>query len=313
MTHTYSIVFMGTPEFAVPTLEALHRSRHRLTAVVTQPDRPKGRGRKLTPPPVKVAAGTMGYPVIQPDSVKSDAFYEQMQRLAPDLFVVVAMGQILPPGLLALPPLGAINVHASLLPRLRGSAPIQWAIINGDAESGVTTMQMDAGMDTGDLLLKAKTPISETDTAQSLHDRLAPMGAELLIETLEHLAAGRLRPEPQRGVAATLAPMLSKKDGRIDWHRSAVEIDRLVRGMTPWPGAYTFCNDRRLRLYRTRPLFLVSSAAPGTIVQGFADELSVATGDGVLSVLEIQGASGKRLAIKDFLCGCDLCPGNVFC
>jgi methionyl-tRNA formyltransferase len=313
MTTTYSVVYMGTPEFAVPSLEALHRSHHRVSAVVTQPDRPKGRGRKMTAPPVKRSAQGFGYPVFQPESVKSDAFCEQMRAIEPDLFVVVAMGQILPTRLLSLPRLGAINVHASLLPRLRGAAPIQWAIINGDPESGVTTMQMDAGMDTGDMLLKAKTPISSTDTAQSLHDRLASLGADLLIETLDRLASGRLIPEPQAAEAATLAPMLSKKDGRIDWHRSAVEIDRLVRGLTPWPGAYTFCNDRRLRLYRTRPLPLMSPAAPGTIVQGFADELSVATGDGVLSVLEIQGASGKRMAIKDFLCGCDLCPGNLFC
>jgi methionyl-tRNA formyltransferase len=313
MKPAFKIVHMGTPEFAVPTLEALHLSRHTVAAVVTQPDRPKGRGRKLAPPPTKQTAEALGYPVIQPESVKSDAFFEEMRRFQPDLFVVVALGQILPPRLLELPRLGAINVHASLLPRLRGSAPIQWAIINGDTESGVTTMQMDAGMDTGDMLLKATTPISDTDTAQSLHDRLAPMGAELLIETLEQMAAGSLKAVPQSAAAATMAPMLTKKDGRIDWHRSAVEIDRLVRGMTPWPGAYTFCGERRLRLFRTRPLPLESSAAPGTIVQGFADELSVATGDGVLSVLEIQGASGKRLAIRDFLCGCDLCPGNVFC
>jgi len=313
MTTAFAIVYMGTPDFAVPTLEALHHSRHTLAAVVTQPDRPKGRGRKLTPPPTKQVAQKFGYPVIQPESVKTDTFFEEMRKLDPDLFVVVAMGQILPKRLLELPRLGAINVHASLLPRLRGSAPIQWAIINGDAESGVTTMQMDVGMDTGDMLLKATTPISDTDTAQSLHDRLAPLGADLLIETLDQLAAGTITPKPQSAEAATLAPMLSKKDGRIDWQRSAVEIDRLVRGMTPWPGAYTFCGERRLRLYRTHPLPLEATAAPGTIVQGFADELSVATGDGVLSVLEIQGASGKRLAIKDFLCGCNLCPGNVFC
>jgi methionyl-tRNA formyltransferase len=312
MKRSYRIVFMGTPEFAVPTLEALHHSRHTVAAVVTQPDRPKGRGRKLTPPPVKQTAQALGHPVIQPESIKDDAFLEAMQRLEPDLFVVVALGQILPAPLLALPPHGAINVHASLLPRLRGSAPIQWAIINGDAETGVTTMQMDTGLDTGDMLLKAKTPIRDSDTAQSLHDRLAPMGAELLIETLERLSAGRLLPEPQDPQEATLAPLLSKKDGRVDWRRPAVEIDRLVRGLTPWPGAYTFCQDRRLRLYRTSPLPIEAPAAPGTIVQGFADELSVATGDGILSVLEIQGASGKRLAVKDFLCGCDICPGHVF-
>ena len=312
MRTEFKIVFMGTPDFAVPTLEALHNSRHEVAAVVSQPDRPKGRGRKLTPPPVKVTAEGFGYPVIQPESVKTDSFFDEMRALQPDLFVVIAMGQILPKRLLDLPRLGAINVHASLLPRLRGSAPIQGAIINGDAQGGVTTMQMDVGMDTGDMLLKAATPIGDEDTAQSLHDRLAPMGAELLVETLDRIAAGDLKPEPQEAAEATLAPMLSKKDGRIDWRRSAVEIDRLVRGLTPWPGAFTFCGERRLRLYRTRPQPLETEAAPGTIVQGFADELCVATGDGVLSVLEIQGASGKRLAIKDFLCGCDLCPGNVF-
>lgn len=214
MNRPLKIVFMGTPDYAVPSLRALHDSGHEVLAVVTQPDRPKGRGRKLTPPPVKNTAMQYGYPVLQPEKVRNHAFNEQMTQLAPDLFIVVAFGQILPKRLLDIPVTGSINVHASLLPRYRGAAPIQWAIINGDRETGTTTMMMDKGMDTGDILLMEKTHIGPDETAADLHDRLSEMGARTLIRTLERLQNGSLERAPQDHEQATYAPMLKKRMGK---------------------------------------------------------------------------------------------------
>lgn len=304
------IVFMGTPDFAVPSLAALHVAGHTVLGVVTQPDRPKGRGRKLAPSPVKRAAMAHGFRVFQPDAVRSDAFRQQMSRLAPDLFVVVAFGQLLPQTLLNIPPMGAINVHASLLPRYRGAAPIQWPIINGDRQTGVTTMMMDAGMDTGDILLTARTPIGAQETAADLHDRLSIMGADALVRTLAQLQEGILRRTPQDHSAATYAPMLKKKDGQIDWSWPAERIECLIRGVTPWPGAFTFSGKRRLKVFRASVLERDISMPPGTILECFPGELRVATGKGALAVQEIQGASGKRLPIDDFLCGCQLTDGT---
>jgi len=309
VTRALKIVFMGTPDFAVPPLQALHDSPHEMLAVVTQPDRPKGRGRKLTPPPVKRAATTYGYPVLQPQTVRTDGFHRQMAELAPDLFVVVAFGQILPQSLLDIPACGAINVHASLLPRYRGAAPIQWAIISGDRETGVTTMMMDKGMDTGDMLLVEKTAIGTDETAADLHDRLSDMGARTLIRTLQKLQDGSLRPTPQDHTQATYAPMLKKKDGEIDWSMPAERIECLIRGMTPWPGAYTFSDGMRLKIFKACVLERDISVPPGTILECFPGELRVATGQSALAVQEIQGASGKRLPIDDFLCGCRLPDG----
>ena len=300
---------MGTPDFSVPTLQALHESGHRILSVVTQPDRPKGRGRKLTPPPVKEAALELGLPVLQPETVKTDDFHRRMTDLAPDLFVVVAFGQILPQSLLDIPTLGAINVHASLLPRHRGAAPIQWAIIKGDSETGVTTMLMDKGMDTGDILLMERTPIAADETAATLHDRLSRMGARLLVTTLEKLQQGTLERTPQDAAKASYAPMLKKEDGEIDWSQPAEEIERRIRGMSPWPGAYTFSDDRRLKIFKASVLERDISVAPGTILECFPGEMRVATGKWALAIQEIQGASGKRLPIDDFLCGCELPDG----
>ncbi|MBC2745110.1 MAG: methionyl-tRNA formyltransferase, partial [Desulfosarcina sp.] len=304
------IVFMGTPDFAVPPLQALHDSGHEVLAVVTQPDRPKGRGRKLTPPPVKKTAMEYGYPVLQPKTVQADEFHEQMTHLAPDLYVVVAFGQILPQPLLDIPNRGAINVHASLLPRYRGAAPIQWAIINGDRETGVTTMMMDKGMDTGDILLMEKTAIGPGETAADLHDRLSDMGALTLIRTLEKLQNGTLNRTPQDHKKATYAPMLKKKDGEIDWSMPAEQIECLIRGMTPWPGAFTFSDGMRLKIFKASVLQREISVPPGTILECFPGELRVATGKWALAVQEIQGESGKRLPIDDFLCGCRLPDGT---
>lgn len=306
------LIFMGTPDFAVPSLVALDRSHHSIIRVITQPDRPRGRGRRMTISPVKETALRLGCDIAQPASARGDDFLALCFEPNPDLLVVVAYGNILPAAVVSRPPLGVVNVHASLLPRYRGAAPIQWAIINGDDHTGITTMRMDAGMDTGDILLTARTSIRPDDTAATLHDRLAGMGAELLVDTLDRLAAGDIEPIPQDDTQVTYAPLLKKKDGEIDWHRSAAAIERLIRGVTPWPGAYTFQEGRRLKIFRAAVIDSTSEMPPGTVVRGFADELRVATGKGMLSLLELQGASGKRLSTADYLRGHPVPPGTVF-
>lgn len=311
MKKPLKIIFMGTPAFAVPSLDALAAAGHRVLAAVTQPDRPVGRGRKLTPSPVKRTALRLGIALHQPEKIKTEAFTRDMAALEPDVLVVVAFGRILPRSLLDLPRLGAVNIHGSLLPRYRGPAPIQWAVINGEAFTGVTAMLMDEGLDTGPTLCSRQVPIRSDDTSATLHDRLSVAGAGLLIEALEGLATGSLTPVPQDDRQATYAPMLSKNDGRIRWEKPARELECFIRGMTPWPGAYTFHEDRRLKIFRAQPLPQETAETPGRVLPGFTDELRVATGDGVLSILEIQGESGKRLSIRDFLRGCGLPPGTL--
>lgn len=303
MSEFYKIVFMGTPVFAVPSLRALHKAGHRIELVVSQPDRPKGRGRKLVAPPVKTVAQSLGCRIVQPRSVKTDEMVAFISGLEPDLLVVAAFGQILPPRVLDIPRLGAINVHASLLPKLRGPAPIQWAIINREVETGITIMAMNEGLDTGDILLTASTPIAARETAMTLHDRLAAMGGKLLVEALKKMGAGTLQAVPQDNAQSTYAPMLKKADGRIDWSRPAADIEAFIRGMTPWPGAFTFLNGRRFKIYIATVLADNTTARPGTVIEGFPDELRIATGDGILCPLEIQEASGRRLPIADFLHG----------
>ncbi|MEN8247046.1 MAG: methionyl-tRNA formyltransferase [Thermodesulfobacteriota bacterium] len=301
---------MGTPDFAVPTLEALHRSRHEILLVVTQPDRRKGRGRKLAAPPVKSTALEMGYDVLQPESVKTLEFKATIADLNPDLLVVVAFGRVIPKAVLETPTKGAINLHASLLPKYRGPAPIQWSIINREKETGVTTMLMDEGLDTGDMLLSQKVEIGNRETSGTLHDSLAEMGSGLVLETLDKLAGGSLSPIPQDHELSSHAPLLKKQDGRIDWFRPAREIESFIRGVNPWPGAFTFCDGRRLKIYSAQYLDLQTDIEPGTVLVGFPCELRVATGKGVLVLEEIQGASGKCLLTKDFLCGCHIAPGT---
>jgi methionyl-tRNA formyltransferase len=308
---SYRIIFMGTPEFSVPTLRALHEHEYDVAAVVTQPDRQKGRGRRLVPPPVKDVANTLGYTVFQPNRIKEPRFIEEIISLDPDLFVVVAFGHILPGSFLSIPRLGAINIHASLLPKYRGPAPIQWAIINGEKETGVTTMWMDEGMDTGDILLSARVEIGPEDTSGSLHRRLAGVGAELLIETLEKLATTILLGTPQDKSGATYAPLLKKKDGRIDWTRDARSLDAFIRGMNPWPGAFTFLSGKRLKIMRATELQGSSKEPPGTVLEGFPGDFNVATGRGILGLKEVQLESSKRLAAKDFLRGCPVQPGTL--
>jgi methionyl-tRNA formyltransferase len=305
------IVFLGTPQFAVPSLEALTAAGHQILCVVTQPDRPKGRGRRLAPPPVKIAAERLGLPLIQPERLDDPVTRAKVGAAAADFFVVVAYGQILSPALLALPRLAAVNLHASLLPRYRGPAPINWAIINREAQTGVTTMLMDAGLDTGDILLADPTPIAADETAASLYDRLADMGARLLVTTLSRLAAGDLTPRAQDPADATYAPLLSKAHGRIDWGRPAVDIEALVRGLNPWPGAFTFCAGQRWKIWRASPVRAAVSAAAGTVIPSFSDELRVMTGRDAIRLEEIQGPSGKRLAAAAFLRGNPVAPGTV--
>ena len=312
MRSPFNIVYMGTPDFAVPALLAIHKAGHNISLVVTQPDRPSGRGRKLKATPVKASALNLGLKVVQPASVKETDFIHQIKSLMPEFLVVTAFGQILSPKLLAIPKYGAINIHASLLPKYRGPAPIQWAIINGENETGITTMQMNEGLDTGDILLMEKTAIDRTDTAETLHDRLAEMGARLIIKTLDQWGKDTLPPLAQDHSQATYAPLLKKKDGRMDWGKPANRLDRFIRGMTPWPGAFTFYDDNRVKIFSSLPIEQHADAPPGTVIKGFEDELRVATGDGVLLIQELQGASGKRMNIRDFLRGNPIPPGTRF-
>ena len=302
---------MGTPMFSVPALKALHDEGHDILLVVTRPDRPRGRGRKLSPPAVKAAALNLGYRILQPTSIKTAEFSDMVAQHNPDFLIVIAFGYILPENVLALPRRGTINVHASLLPKYRGPAPIQWAIINGDKETGVCTQLMKKELDTGDILLSAGEPIRLDDTAGDLHDRLSDKSASVLIDTLRGLAENTIQPVPQDHGLATFAPKLTKDDGLINWNKSAESLVNFIRGVTPWPGAYTFLGDKRLKIFKSRPLAIEITEFPGTVLKGFAGELRVATAKGALCVEEIQGDSGKRLLIKDFLRGHEIPPGSV--
>ncbi len=306
------IVFMGTPDFAVPSLEALLKSGETVVGVVTQPDRPKGRGRALTPSPVKLVCQREGLAVLQPLKMKDPAFLQALKEWHPDVIAVAAFGRILPPAILSLPPKGCINVHASLLPKYRGAGPIQWAIINGEQETGVTTMLMDEGMDTGAILLQETVPIEPDDTAGTLSAKLAQVGARLLVDTLRRLKAGTLVPSPQDHAQATMAPPLKKEDGLIDWSRPAVDIANRVRGLVPWPGAYTFAGDTLWKIWKAAPRDgPTAQAPPGTVIGLTKDAILVATGSGLLSITEIQPANSRRMTVAEFLAGHHLSPGQV--
>jgi methionyl-tRNA formyltransferase len=306
----FNVIFMGTPDFAVPSLKAITEYGCHVSLVVTRPDLPKGRGRKTFPPPVKVVADNLNCSVFQTKNVKTDDFHRMIAALKPDILVVVAFGHILPKRILEIPAYGAINVHASLLPKYRGPAPIQWAIINGESETGVTTMMMDTGLDTGEMLLSLKIEIFPHDTAGTLHDRLSQIGANLLIDTIKKIEDGSLRPVTQNHALATYAPMLSKEDGHIDWKKSAEQIERFIRGVSPWPGAFTFVNGKRLRIFKAKAWDSDPTNLPGEITKGFSNELCVSTGKGILSLLEVQLDSGKRLNTPEFLNGVSIPPGS---
>lgn len=301
------IIFMGTPEFACPTLKTLIERGEQVVAVVTQPDRPKGRGQQTLPPPVKLLAQEHGIPVLQTVKVRHPDAIEEIRVLKPDLIVVVAFGQILPKALLEIPARGCINVHASLLPRYRGAAPLNWCIINGETETGVTTMMMDVGLDTGDMLLKRATPIDPDEDTSSLHDRLSRIGAELLAETVDLLAEGRLVPEKQDDALTCYAPMLKKDDGQIDWGKDAPGIKNLVRGMTPWPGAYSYLDEKLLKVYRVQSAS--GEGIPGEVLAAGRDGIEVACGEGSVVIHELQLEGKRRLPAAEFLAGCKLVPG----
>jgi methionyl-tRNA formyltransferase len=297
----FKIIFAGTPDFAVAHLDTLLGSEHEVIAVYSQPDRPAGRGRKLTASPVKALAQQHHIPVYQPTNFKSDEAVAELQALNADLMVVVAYGLILPSVVLNAPRLGCINVHASLLPRWRGAAPIHRALLAGDQTTGVTIMQMDAGLDTGDMLVKSECPILATDTSEDLHDRLTSIGGLALLDALNQLASGTAAPEKQDDALANYAHKLEKAEGKIDWRQSADAIDRQIRGLTPWPGAYTRWQDDNVRIHRASIAKLETEKAPGSIIQLDNKSLSVATGQGVIQLEQLQMPGKKAMAVADVL------------
>ena len=299
------VVFMGTPDFAVGTLKALLQSRHQVVAVVTQPDKPKGRGKAMQFTPVKEVAVRAEIPVMQPKRVREPEVVEEIRQFHPDVIVVVAFGQLIPKAILDMPQYGCVNVHASLLPKYRGAAPIQWAVIDGEEKSGVTTMQMDEGLDTGDMLLTEEVVLDPQETGGSLFDKLSEVGAGLLLKTLDELEAGNVHPQKQPSESTTAyAAMLTKKMGEIDWTQSAVQIERLVRGLNPWPSAYTHLGQKTLKIWRAavHPS-MVQTKEPGTVILMDKKHFGVQTGDGMLEILELQLEGKKRMDADAFLRG----------
>ena len=299
------VVFMGTPDFAVGTLEALLQSRHQVVAVVTQPDKPKGRGKAMQFTAVKEVAVRAEIPVLQPKKVREPEVVEEIRQFHPDVIVVVAFGQLIPKAILYMPQYGCVNVHASLLPKYRGAAPIQWAVIDGEEKSGVTTMQMDEGLDTGDMLLTEEVVLDSQETGGSLFDKLSEVGAGLLLKTLDELEAGNIHPQKQPKESTTAyAAMLTKKMGEIDWTQSAVQIERLVRGLNPWPSAYTHLGQKTLKIWRAavHPS-MVQTKEPGTVILMDKKHFGVQTGDGMLEILELQLEGKKRMDADAFLRG----------
>lgn len=306
------LIFMGTPDFAVGTLEALIEAGHEVALVVTQPDKPRGRSKKLQYPPVKEAALAHNIEVFQPKRVREAESIEYLKKYQPDCIVVVAFGQILPKEILEMPKYCCVNVHASLLPKYRGAAPIQWAVINGEKESGVTIMQMDEGLDTGDMLAKAIVPLDEKETGGSLFDKLSEAGGRLCVETLAKLEKGEITPEKQGESPTAYASMLDKKMGNIDWSKSAVVIERLVRGLNPWPSAYTHLDGKTLKIWACDVLpQSASKGESGEILEVTKDAIHVQTGDGILVLREIQLAGKARMDAGAFLRGYKVVPGTV--
>ncbi len=309
------VIFMGTPDFSVETLEALIAAEHDVCLAVTQPDRPKGRGKETQASPVKEKALFHGIPVYQPRRVRDPECVEELRKYHADVIVVVAFGQILPASVLELTPYGCVNVHASLLPKYRGAAPIQWAIIEGETVTGVTTMQMDEGLDTGDMIMKTEVPVSEDETGETLHEKLSAAGAALCVETLRALEDGTAVFEKQGESPTAYARMLTKELGNIDWTEPAVRIERLVRGLNSWPSAYTYWNGKLMKIWRAEVLQTQPEDAgdirPGTIAAVGRDSFTVRTGDGDLRVLEVQMPGKKRMETGAFLRGNTMETGDV--
>ena len=320
------IVFMGTPDFAVPALKALAESaKHEVSLVVTQPDRPRGRSVKPAPSDVKLCAEQYGIPVFQPEKIREEAAVERLRRENADIFVVAAFGQLLPKTILEMPRFGCINIHGSLLPAYRGAAPVQWAVLDGQKEAGDTIMQMNEGLDTGDILMQESIPLSANETAGSLYDKLSSMGGPLLLKALDAIEAGTVTPVPQGDSGTHYAKMLRKEMGNIDWTKSAEEIGRLVRGLNPWPSAYTHWNGKMLKIWMAEPVTQeelsalgcdekngmdLKEAQPGTVMIVTKDTLMVQTGDGLLALTELQMEGKKRMPVQAFLMGCRLQTGE---
>ena len=307
------VIFMGTPDFSVGTLEALIEAGHEVALVVTQPDKPKGRGGKMQYTPVKEVAVAHNIPVYQPKRIREPECIEELRKYNADIMVVIAFGQILPKEILEMTPYGCVNVHASLLPSYRGAAPIQWAVINGEKVSGVTTMLMNEGLDTGDMLLKVEIPLDEKETGGSLHDKLAEAGARLCVETLDALKAGTVTPEKQGDSPTAYAKMLDKHMGKIDWKMSAKEIERLIRGLNPWPSAYTRWNenDKGMKIWEAEVAEGQTDKAAGTVVEVAKDGFFVQTGDGLLKITALQIPGKKRMDAAAFLRGYQMETGTV--
>ncbi len=307
------IIFMGTAEFACPILKAIHREADfEIPAVLTQPDRPKGRNLELQYPPVKQAALSEGLAVMQPERARNPEVIEKVKQLRPDLIVVVAYGQILPQSLLDVPRFGCLNVHTSVLPKYRGAAPIQWAILDDEEETGVTIMKMDAGLDTGPILSEKRTPITPEDDSQTLHDRLADIGAALIVPTIRDYVAGKIAPVPQAGEGASYARKITKEDGRIDWTQPARVLWNRIRAFTPWPGAFTFLHaepkPRLLKIWKAD--VAGAQGPPGEIQQADKHGILVACGEGALLITELQREGGRRVTAQEFLAGANLKAGN---
>lgn len=306
------IIFMGTPDFSVPTLESLVTSRHEVIAVVTQPDKPKGRGKEVQMTPVKETALQHGIPVYQPVRAREASFVEEMRSLAPDVMVVIAFGQILSKELLEVPRLGCVNIHASLLPKYRGAAPIQWAVINGDQETGITTMMMDVGMDTGDMLEKLVIPLAEKETGGSLFDRMSLLGGDLILSTLDKLEDGTLVRIPQNHEEATHVKKIEKSMGDIDWTMEAAAIERLIRGLNPWPSAYTRWNGRMLKIWEADVEADGQAGEAGEVLVAAGSDLRVQTGSGILNIRSLQPEGKKRMDTAAFLRGYPVKAGERF-
>lgn len=304
------IVFMGTPDFAVGALEALLRAEHEIVLVVTQPDKPKGRSGQLQAPPVKECALAHGIPVFQPEKIKRPENVEELRKIKADVFVVAAFGQILSQEILDMPKYGCLNIHASLLPKYRGASPIQHVIIDGEEKTGITIMQMNAGLDTGDILYQRDIPISDTDTYQSLERALMQLGGEAITEALPLLEAGKLTAVPQEEGKSCYAPLIRKEMGRLDFTKDAFALDHQIRGMNPWPSAFTFLRGKQLKIWQARPENGNLDAMPGEIVNVGKESFSVCTGEGILRILEVQLEGKKRMSSHDFLLGVQLKPGE---
>lgn len=306
-----NIVFMGTPDFAASILKSIYEAGHNITAVVTQPDKPKGRGKEMAVSAVKEYALSVGLPVFQPERIKAEDSVAKLREFPADIFVVAAFGQILSKEILEMPKYGCINAHASLLPKYRGASPIQWAIMKGESESGVTMMQMDEGLDTGDMLTKVVVPITNEDTGESLHDKLSEAGAKLCVETLELIEAGNITPVKQPKECDSYAKLLNKQMGELDFTKSASELELLVRAFTPWPGTYTHIDGKMLKVLSAYVIDDNVSKNPGTIIKVSGDGLEIACGSGILVATKVQLEGKKKMSVHDFLLGYKINEGTA--